>query len=347
MPRDSVATRTLDFVVIGAAKAGTTALFEYLRTHPEIALPREKETGFFAIDELFDRGWNWYARSFLADLPAGRHYGDISPAHMWGTPYSGRPLHAPRTQPPKRRPHNFVERVIPQRIAEVLPHVKVICVLRDPIERAISHYQMSKLWGWETRDLNTALTQLLLPEQLEQSRQWVTGTTWYLTLGEYGRVLAPYFDVFPSQQIHVVFSSDLLAKRESVLRELFGFLGVEETWSPPNLDVRYRQAATERRIPAFDLYRWRQALANIDSLRRTWRVLPDRHRASFDRLYNWGTYRLDIWNAKRSVIRTDVNPSLRLALESHFTADGRFLASVIGRQPPWLDLWERGSPPNA
>lgn len=335
--------KTLDFVVIGAAKAGTTALFEYLRTHPDIALPREKETGFFAVDGLFERGWDWFASSYLGDLPSGKKYGDVSPAYMWGTPYSGQPLHAPRTQPPAPQPRGYVERVIPQRIAATLPRVKLICVLRDPIERAISHYQMSQLWGWETRDLDTAMKELLVARQLEESRRWITGTTWYIALGEYGRILSPYFDVFSSDQIHVVFSRDLLARREDVLREVFAFIDVEPTWIPPNLDVRYRQSATARRIPALDLYRWRQSLAGVDSLKGLWRLVPPQQRARVDRLYGWATFRLDMWNARRTASKTDVSPSVRAALERHFRTEGRLLASVIGRQPPWFAAWDARS----
>lgn len=341
MARITIRQRTLDFIVVGAAKAGTTALFEYLRTHPDIALPREKETGFFAVDQLFECGWEWYVRSFLTDLPAGRRYGDVSPAYMWGTPHSGEPLHAPRTPPPSPQAPGFVEHVIPERIGAALPHVKVICILRDPIERAISHFRMSQLWGWEKRDLEVAMRELLAPNQLEESRRWITGTNWYVTLGEYGRILAPYFDIFPPEQIRVIFSRDLLTKREEVLRDLFAFIEVEPTWMPPNLDVRYRQAATARRIPALDLYRWRQALADIGPLKRTWRRLPPRQREPIDRFCNWATFRLDMWNAKRSEGSLDIEPGLRSVLERHFQEEGRLLVSVIGRQPPWLEQWKK------
>jgi hypothetical protein len=339
MPPATIRQRTVDFVVVGAAKAGTTALFEYLRTHPDIALPREKETGFFVVDDLFERGWDWYVRSYLAELPVGKTYGDISPAYMWGTPYSARPLHAPRSLPPPPQPPGVVERIVPRRIAEALPRAKVICVLRDPIERAISHYQMSRLWGWETRDLNTAMTELLLSERLEQSRRWITGTTWYIVLGEYGRILAPYFELFPSEQIHVVFSRDLLLRREEVVRGLFAFIEVEPDWKPPNLDVRYRQAAIARRIPALDLYSFRQSAVNIGSLNRAWRRIPMSYRSRVNRIYDWTTFRLDMWNAKRGESKIEVSPRVRSALERHYRVDGRLLESMVGHQPPWFELW--------
>jgi hypothetical protein len=339
VPRVTTRQRTLDFVVVGAAKAGTTALFEYLRTHPEIALPREKETGFFVRSELYERGWDWYARSFLDDLPDGKKYGEVSPAYMWGTPHSGKPLHAPRALPPSPQPPGVLERIVPERIAEAVPRVKVICVLRDPVERAISHYQMSVLWGWERRNLDSAMTELLVPDQLEVSRRWITGTNWYVTLGEYGRILTPYFDVFPSEQVLVIFSRDLLTRREDVVRNLLAFIGVDHTWLPPNLDTRFRQAATSRRIRQLDLYQWRHSLADVDLLRHAWRRLPKRRRALIDRFYSWATFRLDMWNARRGDARVDAAPGVRSALECHFRADALSLASVIGRQPPWLQDW--------
>jgi hypothetical protein len=182
-----------------------------------------------------------------------------------------------------------------------------------------------------------------VPSHLEESRRWITGTNWYVTLGEYGRILDPYFDVFPRKQIRVVFSHDLLTRREEVLREVFAFLDVESAWIPPNLDVRYRQAATERRVPGLDLYRLRQSAADTRLLRRVWGFLPPHHRARADRLYSLATLRLDMWNAKRGESAIDVRPRTRSALEHHFREDGRLLASVIGRQPPWLSAWNARS----
>ena len=340
---DNIQTRTLSFVIIGAAKSGTTALFEYLRTHPDIALPREKETGFFALNQLFDRGWQWYIRSFLADLPAGKTYGDVSPAYMWGTPHSGTPLHAPSSLPPDAQPQGLAERVVPERIAKAIPEVKIICILRDPIYRAISHYQMGRLWGWEKRDLDTAMSELLIPEQIEQSRRWITGTTWYITLGEYGRILAPYLELFPSTQIHIVFSGDLLAKREQVLRDLFAFIDVDADWTPSNVDTRYRQAATTRRIPAIDLYRWRQSTATLRPLRSIWTHMPRRQQGSLNRLYDWLTFRNDLWNARRDAKRPVLDARVRSSLEHHYRADGSLLGRLIGQQPPWLEEWDARS----
>jgi hypothetical protein len=336
--------RRLDFIIIGAAKTGTTALFEYMRTHPEVALPREKETGFFTLDELYNRGWKWYERTYLADLPPSRRYGEASPAYMWGTPYSGSPLHAPRNLPPAPVVPGALERVVPERIAATLPDVKLVCILRDPIERALSHYRMSRLWGWEKRDADTAMTELARPELVAASRRWMTGTTWYIALGEYGRILKPYFDLFARDRIEVVFSSNLRDGREEVVRQLFAFIGVDPDWTPSNLDVKFREGASVRRMPAVDLYRWRMALARAEPLKRAWRSIPQRERDQLDRFYNWGTFRLDMWNAKRGQDNLDLSPEVRSTLEQHYAADGRTLAELIGRRPPWLDRWQVETP---
>src|SRR5512134_2872554 len=106
--------KKLDFIIIGAQKAGTTALFRYLRRHPRIYMPLEKEIPFFSDDVLYARGWEQFAR---------RYYGHAPPDRLWG----------------KATPRYMIHPDCPSRIRATMPDTRLIALLRDPIERCISH----------------------------------------------------------------------------------------------------------------------------------------------------------------------------------------------------------------
>ena len=125
-----------DFLVIGAQKAGTTSLFSLLSKHPNTYLPPGKEVRFFSSDLLYAKGAEWYFReNFRAAKPTDVT-GEVSPQYMC---------------------HDKV----PGRIKELLPNIKFIVILRHPLKRAFSHYQMSVRRGQENRDFVEAFAHSL------------------------------------------------------------------------------------------------------------------------------------------------------------------------------------------
>ena len=159
----------LDFIIIGAQKAGTTSLFRYLNEHPNIYMPPGKENPFFSDNETFARGWAWYINEYYNEAPAERVWGKATPPYMT---YPG----------------------VPGRIRRILPDVKLIALLRNPLERAYSHYRMCVLRNLETRSFEEAVSTLLEPETLEESRRNPSETNSYITSGEYGRILKTYYE---------------------------------------------------------------------------------------------------------------------------------------------------------
>jgi hypothetical protein len=75
-----------DFIIIGAQKAGTTSLFEYLRMHPGIYMPSEKEIPFFCDDPLYARGWDTFAWRYYASAPGGSLWGKVTPNYLVDPP---------------------------------------------------------------------------------------------------------------------------------------------------------------------------------------------------------------------------------------------------------------------
>ncbi|HXV04543.1 MAG TPA: sulfotransferase [Solirubrobacterales bacterium] len=205
------------FFIIGAAKAGTTSLHYYLDQHPEIQMSAVKEPHFFAGPEngipfpperIGDR--SEYERLFDARFAVR---GEASPSY---------------TNFPRRRG-------VPERIRELVPDAKLIYLVRDPVERAVSHYRHAVAAGKETRPLQEALRGLGDP-------------SCYLTCHSlYGRQLELYLKCFGGDDIRVVDQAELLGERKSTLRSLFAFLGVEEDFTSEHFEEELWKTS-ERRI---------------------------------------------------------------------------------------------------
>jgi hypothetical protein len=326
------------FLVIGAQKAGTTSLFEYMRKHPEVHMPPEKEVSFF--NRHHKLGSHWYMDTVLRNAPPGAVCGEASVGYMTGTPYGDIAKNA-RVDPSIDGPYPHpLENVIPRRIKDLLPDVKLICILRDPVARAYSHYQMTVLEGVESRSFDEAVARLLTPDALAIARVAPTAVNGYVVNGEYARVLAGFLELFSREQLLVVFSNDLSTNATSTLARVFAYIGASADFVPDNLGARYRAAATERRIPGFDLYAWQNALAKARPLRACWHHLPTPVRVKLDQSYRVAGYRVAIWNARRSKAPQSMSAHTRAELVNHFLPDSQALSRLIGLDVPWLADWQ-------
>lgn len=325
------AITSLDFIIIGAPKAGTTSLHEYLKTHPEVHLPSWKETNFF-LDPRYQRGVDWYLDWVLGEADGQPARGEASVRYMAGTPWLVSDEEAARETIPAEYAA-APERVIPTRIHEALPEVKLVALLRDPVKRCISEYRMAVLREIEDRSPEEALETLLQPEQLEKARAYFTDTTCYVVQSEYGRVLKPFFEIFPREQMLVLFTSDLAERPKEVVQQVCAFLGVDDEFVPPNLGVRYLEGATRSRVRFLDIPRFSRALRQNEHLRSAWRRLP----SGFRRRAWSSTYKIEKWNRATDTTQKgpEVSPELEAALREHFQADRELIAELVGAEPPW------------
>lgn len=318
----------LDFIVIGAQKAGTTSLFEYLRAHPELYLPSGKEKPFFSHDEIHAAGWQAFLASVFVDAPPDRLWGKVTPWYMAGCPVrddSG----APETLTAER-----AARTIPERIRATLPDVKLVAILRDPVERCVSHYRMGLLSGREPRSFDQAIAELLSPDALERARLF-RGSSAYVVFGEYGRVLGGYYAVFPPEQLFVGFTSELQSSPGDFMRELFGFLGVDRSFAPPNLGVRYREGGGSRRV------KWLGSPSSIEKrlvgwpgVRSIWRAIPARTQRRVEARLREVNYRIDLWN-RRGRDPLVASPDTLARLREHYEQDRAVLERLIGKPVAW------------
>jgi Sulfotransferase domain len=217
-----------NFLVIGAIKSGTTSLHRYLRSHAQV-FTSKKEPEFFASrvnKGNWDRGLRWYEELF-ADAGDALAVGEVSISY---------------TQYP------LVEGV-PARIAQVLPDVRLIYLVRHPIDRIVSHFWMRIRKGRETE---TSIDKA------------VRANPGYLDISRYAMQVERYLEYFPLERILIVKSEDLRAEREPTLREIFAFLGADPDRMPDGLKREYGRGEESRRrrrpidfalrrVPAYDV----------------------------------------------------------------------------------------------
>jgi hypothetical protein len=314
---------SLDFVVVGAQKSGTTTIFEHLRPHPELHLPPGKEAPFFSDDERWSDGWGVYVRRYFGGAKDDTLWGTVTPQYMYGTLSRGTANGMP------------TERIVPERIAKHSPAARLVAILRDPVERAFSHFRMEAMRGAEQRSFAEAIDELLDPEQLRRSRRVFEETTAYVTNGEFGRILEPYFELFGAEQVHVCFSNDLAERPAETVAAIVRFIGADEGFEPPNLGERFRVGGSHRRVRGLDLYRVQERIAASRPIRAAWRAMPRRLRTRVDETFKEAAYQVDVRN-RVTTEATDA-PSLETTarLREHFAADREKLRALIGAEPPW------------
>jgi hypothetical protein len=195
------------FLVVGAKRAGTTSLYRYLTRHPGVlSCAMGKGTHYF--DVCFTRGWGWYRSSF----PLARGHaitGEASPYYMF------HPL-------------------APARIAAALPGVRLIMVLRDPVDRAWSHYHNERSLGTEPLSFEDAVAreverlggeaERMTSDPAYQSFAWRHHS--YLARGRYAEQLERLYNLFPPDQVLVLQSEALLADPNVALGPVWPFLGL-------------------------------------------------------------------------------------------------------------------------
>src|SRR5438270_3153327 len=175
-----------DFIVIGAMKSATTTLHEQLARQPGLFMSRPKEPNFFSDDEIHARGWAWYA-SLFRRTGAAELRGESS------THYTKLPTY-PRTV---------------ERMARDLPRLKLIYVMRHPIDRLISQYVHELTAGRITAGPREAIE--WHPELIDYSR--------------YSMQLLPFLEAYGAECVLPVFFPRLVSQPQAELERIGRFLG--------------------------------------------------------------------------------------------------------------------------
>lgn len=190
-----------DFIIIGAAKSGTTTIYEYLSLHPDIYLTTPKEPDFFSLNQHYDRGIEHY-QSLFTQAQENQICGEAS------TTYS--------------RLQRYPETV--SRIAQYLPSVKFIYIMRHPINRAYSFYSYRFKGSRTNCEFLASRNELMKAKTFEEAIQQ---TSEFIDSSLYLDQIEKYLEYYPRESFLFLFIEDLISNPQETVTKIFDFLEVD------------------------------------------------------------------------------------------------------------------------
>lgn len=217
------AGRLPSFLIIGAMKSATTSLARYLGAHPQVFMVPQKELHYF--DRLLDRGEEWYRRQFAAadGRPAA---GEATPDYMY-----------------------FSE--VPALMARTVPQARLIAILRDPVDRAYSHYWHERARGRERLEFAEAVA--AEPDRLASRDPDARRYFSYIDRGRYLRQLQRVCQYYPRESLLVLLADDLYERPLETFQGVCRFLGVDDAFLPANVGQEFNQFIMFRSLWLRDL----------------------------------------------------------------------------------------------
>jgi len=232
-----------DFIVIGAVRSGTTSLFHYFGEHPCISPSSYDELGFF--DSNFELGLNWYRSNFPTRFHKQKiilkegHFltYDVTPFYIWNKEAA-------------------------KRIATTLPNVKIIALLRNPIDRAYSNFQLSVRNGEKRSFEEMIKIEIQDIKSCENNNEIFlsksAGLENFLVRGVYYEQLLIWFRLFSKDQILVMSTEELEEQPDNTLNTMFRFLGVRN-YTVKDLkkrnEIKYQPMKNETRVMLIEFFR--------------------------------------------------------------------------------------------
>lgn len=229
-----------DFLIVGCQRGGTSSLYRYLGQHPQIAPSLRKETEFFSA--RFGLGEHWYRANFPHKL------------RMRIARIRGKKLFTFEATP-----DYLVDPRAPQRCRQMIPDARIVLLLREPGERAVSHYHHNVRLGLENESLERALEledERLAGDLVELSADSLAAVTAfrrfsYVTRGQYAEQLERWFAAFPKEQILILESEKFFEQPDMVFQEILSFVGADP-WHPQefrNHSYATQESAGHRQVP--------------------------------------------------------------------------------------------------
>jgi Sulfotransferase domain len=201
-----------NLILIGAMKCGTSSLHQYLNLHPQIQMSSQKELDFFVAHKNWSKGLDWYRQQFSGST---KIIGESSPNYTKYPIFPG----------------------VPERMHQIVPHAKLIYLVRNPVQRLLSHY----LHQYTNRDEIRSFAQVL--KDLEQSHYWQTSC--------YGLQLERFLRYYDRSQILVISLESLAQNRLQVLQQIFRFLTVDDQFTHPDFTKVTHRSQDKKRLTAF------------------------------------------------------------------------------------------------
>lgn len=210
------------YVIVGAQRSGTTYLSKIIDEHPEICLakPIKPEPKFFLREE-YELGKEFYFKKYFS-----QKNNSIKSFVEKSTSY-------------------YEFEIVPKRIKNLFPNAKIIFLLRNPVQRALSNYFFSKNNGLETRSLEEVF--LLEKKAPKYNSEISTNPFNYLQRGEYAKYIEIYYKYFDTKDVKILFFNDLIGNKEKI-KELYCFLEVNDNFIPASFDKKINNSKREENI---------------------------------------------------------------------------------------------------
>jgi hypothetical protein len=299
--------RQLDFIIVGAQKAGTTSYARYLREHPRVFIPPEKELPFFADEAMLFRGYDWFQRTYLAEAGSGQLIGTSTPQYLL-------------------YPDSF------SRLREQFPDVRLVALLRDPMRRLVSHYDMCVRICQEQRSLDEAVRYQL--DHIAECRAMpYRGNTInkYVVGGEYGRSIQVIHSLFDESQLLVIDFQRVITDRQGVLDDVCRFLSIDPFVPASIGQVEMRGGRSKKiNIDHNRIVGWAASFVRRHPGLNA--LIPGMLRAVVRRGSSWMD-RVNVDYSNRTNI-DDISVETRERLELHYMEDKRLLEQ-LGYSMSW------------
>jgi len=292
------------FVVVGAPKCGTTSLHHYLTQHPDVFLPRRKELHFFSHPELRANSRGPGDRHLLRSVCAtraeyerwfegagrARAVGEVSPSYLYYADAAA------------------------SRMLEHLGPVRIVVVVRDPVEKAFSQYMHLVRDDRERLPFSAALA----AEEERTRDAWAV--LWrYAGSSLYAPGIRRFREVFGPENVRVIVNEDLRADAASVLAGLFEFVGVDPRFRPDTRREHHRSGRPRSRLLA-------RALAQPGPLASAARaLLPD----------GWRARVRSLLQSANTGAKGELDAAARRALRERFAPDVLEVERLLGRRLGW------------
>ena len=276
-----------NLVVVGGLKCGTTSLHHYLNLHPEVEMSRPKELNFFVAELNWPLGPEWYASHFSGRAAVR---GESSPHYTNRPRFEG----------------------VAERVRSVLGEARLVYMVRDPIDRMLSHYLHNVGGGYDNRTLTDAFAD---PESA------------YVTRSRYFFQLEPYLEAFGEERIEIVGREELKRDRPATMRRVFDFLGVDPGFRSKQFEREW-ETGTAKGGGRFRLMDRAVRLPGLRAIDRNFDRLPESLR--------WLVERVVHDPGAGAAPKPGIPPPVRQRLADLFRDDVARLERVAGRGFGWL-----------
>lgn len=275
-------------MVVGTQKAATTWLFECLHAHPEVCVPEQKEVHYYCRPEdcrfsTHDKGIKWYLALFPDN--GERAHGELTTDYMF-YPYVAHDLF------------------------ELNPGMKIIFLLRNPVDRAYSAY-----WMWKRHT-----------PALPSFREMLDRNPPYIERGLYHRQIAPYIELFGADNVRIYIHEEISGHADTFLSDLYRFIGVDPSFRPAMMNDRVSGTRVLPGIGGFVLYKIISPIINTRTVLPLWRCL--RRTALLRRFVGA--------NASSGGGYPPLSPADRQYLMHRFDTENERLFDLLGRR---IEAW--------